>query len=348
MAYRCHSVTITVYRPLWYHGYLTKQHGEVDPSTQLFRSASIFGTGAQTFAMFLSIVTPLAVYRTFTLQGFIKRIGALILTLILLTALALTFTRGALLCVPASIIIMILFLPSRKVKISLLTAGAAIASLTVIFGFGTNNPIFERFLNQDVTTLNGRTYLWQATLEHFDPTRLLGYGLKASDTLLINLRVGFGGQVIDNATHNIFLEALYDTGIIGLLLLALALLILVISIIRKMRKTSPDHRLMLATALGIFFSMMVQSFETNDIWTQSIGPYFWICMALPFALCWTTPETPLESTKDNEVLLDEGEGILGKDEVLLGEDEGILDEEQTIPRIKALPKTEQEKASFNV
>lgn len=125
------------------YGYFTKQNGEVDPSTQLFRSASIFGTGAQTLAMFLSIVIPLAAYRAYTEGGF-KRAGYAMLVLLYLIALGLTFTRGALLCVPASLIIMIFFLPSRKVKVTLIGGIAATMSLVLLIGWAGSNPLFER------------------------------------------------------------------------------------------------------------------------------------------------------------------------------------------------------------
>ena len=223
---------------------------------------------------------------------------AYVLILLYLITLGLTFTRGTILCVPVSLIIIVLFLPSRKLKVAFIGGGGAIASLAVFLGAVSNNPLFERFFNSDITTLNGRTYLWQATLNHFDPSHILGYGLKASDALLINLRVGFGGLVIDNATHNIFLEALYDHGIIGLVLLTAALIALGIAIVRKMRRASPDHRMMLATASAIFFSMMFQSTETNDFWTQSIAPYFWIAMALPFAFYWDREEQPSKVAQD--------------------------------------------------
>src|SRR5262249_36413453 len=44
------------------YGYITHQRGEVDPETQLFRITSLF-TQATTFAFYLSLVIPLALYR---------------------------------------------------------------------------------------------------------------------------------------------------------------------------------------------------------------------------------------------------------------------------------------------
>jgi len=46
--------------------------------------------------------------------------------------------------------------------------------------------------------------------------------------------------------------------------------------------------------------MVLQSLEQNDFWEQSIGIYFWIVMALPFAICWST--TKQSSRTDKEAL----------------------------------------------
>jgi len=216
---------------------------------------------------------------------------------------------------------MILFLPSRKLKIGMLSGFAALAALVALVVTVGNVAIFGRFFNQDISTLNGRTLLWQAILNHFDPTQLLGNGLKASDVLLTNLRVGYNGGVIATAAHDIFLGALYDHGIIGLILLVLVFIALFASLIIGMRKATGDHRTLFVTALATLVSVFVQSVQTNDIWIQAVAIYFWIIMALPFALYWFTPKQLSET--DEEALEDEG----------------------TMPRMRAIQKAEWEKVS---
>ncbi|MBV9691381.1 MAG: O-antigen ligase family protein [Ktedonobacteraceae bacterium] len=273
------------------YGYFTKHGGVVDTSTSLFRISSVFADSPPTLAMFLSIIFPLILYRTFTLQGY-KRIFGVLLALLSLVTLVLTFSRGAYLSVAGSIIILVLFLPSKKLKVGILSTFGTLAAIAYLVLTVSHIPIFSRFLNPDVTTLNGRTYLWQAVIDHFDATRLLGYGLKGSDLLLTSVHVGFGRGLIATATHNIFLETLYDHGLIGVTLLVLTFVALAISLLTKVRDTSFDQRMLLAAVLAIFFNVLVQSNESNDIWNQSVGIYFWIAMALPFALCWSQVEPP--------------------------------------------------------
>ena len=281
------------------YGYFTRQNGAVDPTTSLFRIFSITGA-APALALFLSIIIPPAIYRASTVHGF-KRLGVSTLVFILLVALALTFTRSAFICVALSVIIMILFLPSRKMKIGLLAGVLVLAAGVVLLTTIGNVSIFSRFFNQDLATLNGRTYLWQALLDRFDPTQWLGHGLGAARLLLTNLHVGYGG-VIATSPSNLFLTALYDHGIIGLSLLTLLFIVLGVSLIAKMRKTTGDQRMLFVMALAVLVNMVVQSFDTNDFWAQSIGIYFWIIMALPFAVCWSTAK---QSSRTNKETLDE-------------------------------------------
>ena len=283
------------------YGYFTGQNGTPDPTTSLFRIFSIF-SAAPALALFLSIVIPPAIYRASTLHGF-KRLGVSILALIFLVAMCLTFTRSAFICIPLSSIIMILFLPSRKMKIGLLGSSLVLAVGVVLLATIGNISIFSRFFNQDLATLNGRTYLWQALLDRFDPTQLLGHGLSASRILLDNLHVGVSGGVIATSPSNLFLAALYDHGIIGLTLLTLVFIALGVSLIAGIRRATGEQRTLFVMALVVFVNMVLQSFEQNDFWAQSIGIYFWIIMALPFALCWSPPKQSSESDKET---LDEG------------------------------------------
>jgi len=285
------------------YGYFTKQNGVPDTQiSSLFRISSIFAQTPTAFATFLSIAIPLAFYRAITMQGF-KRVLGWGLLILFLMALVLTFTRGTYISVAVSILILILFLPSRKLKVGML---AGIVALGVIVAFVAsigNIPIFSRFLNQDISSLNGRTYLWNAILDHFDPTRLLGKGLNASDVLLTNLHVGTGSGVIGTAPHNLFLGTLYDHGIFGFILLTLVFLVLTFNLISGIRKTTGEQRILFAVALAVSVSMLIQDLEASEIWNQSVGIYFWIVMTLPFALCWS--KTQKQQSKTDQEILDE-------------------------------------------
>jgi O-antigen ligase len=268
------------------YGFFTEQNGIADPVVR-FRSFSVFGS-APTLSMFCSIVIPLAFYRFLFLRGF-KRVVVLLIMLLNLATLGLTFTRSTLITVPLSIIVIVFFLPWRKTKLRLLGTLVALGALGFLFIQINNIPLLSRFFQQDIGTLNGRTFLWQAILSHFDPTQILGNGLNASVVLLTNLRVSDSQGVIAVETHNLLLQTLYDQGIIGVILLSLVALALFASLITGVRKTTGAHRILFLTALTIFGSVVLQSLASNDLLNPAIAVYFWVSMALPFAVCWPIP-----------------------------------------------------------
>jgi O-antigen ligase len=217
---------------------------------------------------------------------------------------------------------MILCLPSRKMKIRLLSGILALGFLAVVLAIVYDIPIISRFFSGDIATLNGRTILWQAIFDHFDPAQLLGNGLLASNVLLTNLRVGFGGSVIADAPHSLFIGTLYDHGIIGVTLLALVFIVLFANLIAGVRKSSGEHRMLFATALAVFISMFLQSLSNSDFWFEAFAVYFWIAMALPFALTWYPPKLSTEPLE-----------------------EALADDEETVPRMRAIKPTGGEQLS---
>jgi len=275
------------------YGYITKHNGVFDPTTSLFRIYSIYNS-APPLAMFFSIIIPVAIYRTIILRG-LKRLVMSLSVLLLLVATILTFSRGALVSLPLSISVFILFLPSRKMKVALLSAMAALTVGIYALSKIIDIPIFSRFLNQDITTLNGRTFIWETLLSRFHPEQLLGNGLHASNILLTNL---YGGLIVATAPSNLFIGTLYDHGFIGLSLLILTFTSLFITIIRGVLRTRGEQRLLFVVALSILVSVLLQSIEVDDFWTQAVSIYFWIIMALPFALCWSKPDKVLDASDD--------------------------------------------------
>jgi murein biosynthesis integral membrane protein MurJ len=272
------------------YGYLTKQNGVLD-STGVFRAYSIYNA-APSLALLLSIIIPMAIYRTFTLRG-IKRLIGLMVTLILLAAVVVTFSRGAFLSLPVGIFIMICFLPSKMRK-GMLSAFVTVAVVLILLQTAGHIPLFDRFFSQNITSFNGRTYLWQALLQDFDPTQLLGHGLLASNAFLATLSVGN----IATAPSNLFIGTLYDHGIIGVILLSLIFIALLVSLVKGAFQTTGERRMLFAAAIAALICVLFQSQESNDFWIQAIAIYFWIFMALPFANCWLTPEPSLEQSTE--------------------------------------------------
>jgi len=281
------------------YSFITRQNGIVDSYTSLFRTFSIFNT-AGGLALFLALVIPLALYRTFTLQG-ILRIISLIGVFIFLVAAVLTFSRAEYISIPVSIAVMAWLVPSRQMRNALLSGVCVVVVVMILLTTIGNVPLLSRFASSDIATLNGRTILWQAVLSNFDATHLLGNGIRASDVLLINLHVGgIAGQGgIGTSPSDLFVGTLYDEGIIGLLLIILVFLALTVNLVAGMRKASGERRMLFVVALAVLASVVIHSLNSNDFWDQAISVYIWIIMVLPFALCWTETEKEDKSDADS-------------------------------------------------
>jgi murein biosynthesis integral membrane protein MurJ len=278
------------------YGYITRQNGVMDSTTSLFRIFSIFAA-APALALFLSILIPLALYRASTVRGW-KQAGTVLSVLLLLTTILLTFARGAFIAIPISVLVIVLLMPNRKTRITLIACTVGLALGVLLVMWMGDIPIFDRFLNQDVGTFNGRTLLWRALLDHFDPKQLLGNGLTASSQLLARLQVSLNGGLIANAPSNIFLGTLYDHGIIGLGLLLVMLIALLIGIIKGVRRTKGEQRMLFVVALAILVSVVLQLLEQDDFWVRAIGIYFWVIIALPFSRCWDSVEKASDDDDD--------------------------------------------------
>lgn len=281
------------------YGWFFQVDGVYDTNVStLFRTGSFY-SDPPTLAFVLSVIFPVAIYRVVTIKNFWGRIAILGCLASMLGAFLLTFSRGPSVSLVVSLFLLIFFLPSRNLRITLLGSTAILGAIGAMAAVFLDIPIIQRFFNNDLTTLNGRTLLWQALLDNFNPYHLLGEGLQASDVLLNKLQVGQGGGVIATAPHNLFLGTLYDDGLIGEALLVLLLATIAWTLLRKMFKGSVEHRLLSAAVFAAFINIFIQSFELTAFWMQSIGIYIWIIMALPFALCWDNEPRVIE--EDEEV-----------------------------------------------
>lgn len=270
------------------YNYLTGQGLIYDHFTALPRLVALFGS-APTLAMFLSVGIPLALYRVLTLQG-LRRLVPALLGCVLVVGVVLSDTRSAEIALPLGLLILFFCIPSLRIRVGLFVGLGGLLLGCVLLATIGHVPLFARFFNGDILTLNGRTYLWQAVLTHFDPANLLGTGLRGSDILLTRLQVRDQYGVIGTAAHSIFLETLYDHGIIGLLLLLALLVTLLVTLLKGLRSSRGERRLLFATALAIFISVLLQSIQSNDVLTDlPVGSYFWIAMALPFVFAWHMP-----------------------------------------------------------
>ena len=116
---------------------------------------------------------------------------------------------------------------------------------------------------QSLGTLTGRTTIWSDGLEMFTERPIAGMG---ANTFITSLEARGGGW---HAAHNIWVETAVETGIIGLLLLALAVITAVIPALQHRDFRTGFHAV-------LFLVLMTTSFVANLM----ISKAFWIGMAI--------------------------------------------------------------------
>ncbi|MGZ3679551.1 MAG: O-antigen ligase family protein [Ktedonobacterales bacterium] len=277
----CILVLFTVLAVYGIYSYVTHTNGGYDPTTGQFRIFIIYLDSAPSAALSLLLALPLALYRAITLRG-PMRVTVWCAVALLVIGIVLTFSRLALISIALIIIIMAPFLPSRKMLFSLLGGVMGLSILVGILAAVNNTSIFARFFNTDVATLNGRTVLWVALIKDFDPTHLLGNGMDAAHMFLVSAHL----EGIADVPSNLFVTALYDYGIIGVTLLGAVFVTLLINLMKGARNATGEHRVLYAVAVAVTLSVLIESLELDDFQAQSIGIYFWILSALPFADYW--------------------------------------------------------------
>jgi O-Antigen ligase len=292
----CILVLFTALAVYGIYSYATHTNGTIDPTTGQFRIFIIYLDSAPSAALSLLLALPLALYRAITLRG-PMRIAVWCAVALLVIAIVLTFSRLALISIALIFIVMAPFLPSRRMLVSLLGGVVGLIILVGILAAVHNTSIFARFFIADVATLNGRTVLWVAVIKNFDPTQLFGNGMDAAHMFLVSVHL----EGIADVPSNLFVTALYDYGIIGVMLLGATFATLLVSLMKGAWRATGEHRVLYAVAVAVTLSVLIESLELDDFQAQSIGIYIWILSALPFVDYWFQSPGPTRAS-DTEVV----------------------------------------------
>ena len=177
-----------------------------------------------------------------------------------------TYLRAAWMASLTSIVVLLLFTATPRIKrLSLLTAVVAILAILIF----KHDIMAYEFAKRGLTA---RDEIWKATLSRLADHWLTGYGagVKIDPVILTD------GQVIIKHTHNLYLEILYSTGLIGLGLMLLTSVSCVVKLFRE--RANLLATLWLSLLLGGLMAMLVDldSFvgAPNLIWI-----YFWMPVA---------------------------------------------------------------------
>ncbi|HYW90166.1 MAG TPA: O-antigen ligase family protein [Chloroflexota bacterium] len=245
-----------------------------DAGDGIYRVAGAFGWST-TLGYLLALGLPLAFALILGSAGY-ERVVATVCAAIMAAALALTFSRTSLVAAAAGCLVVAgLGRLSLRTLTGLGAGAAALAALAAIGGV----DVTARFLYGDsvleFATLNGRTVAWDALFDQ--SLTLFGHGLFAARDLLDQL---LSGAI---APHNVYLESLYDFGVVGATLLVWLHVALLVSLGRLARTPGPLRSIALG-GLGAVFASLLHGLTGSELWHFSVGAYFFLIAFLPLSL----------------------------------------------------------------
>lgn len=136
-------------------------------------------------------------------------------------SLYLTFSRQAYLAALVGIFLTLLLKVGSVVRtrtIVVLVLSSVLFGIVAEMKGGVSQDVIARGEGDDVTTLTGRTFIWRAAAELISERPFLGYGFGAGGAALEDYyAAGVAGWRTFN-THNGFLQAQLDLGVVGIFL----------------------------------------------------------------------------------------------------------------------------------
>lgn len=156
---------------------------------------------------------------TFNFRINIKLIYDILIVFIILHAMIYTDSRQVMLAVFLALIFLFWF-SNKSYFLILAKIGITfvLSTLIIINDYSALESLFVRSNQAELTTMTGRTFIWEKSFELISNSPLLGYGFNAGGEILKNNYTTYFGWSTSSA-HNALFHSLLDLGILGSFLL---------------------------------------------------------------------------------------------------------------------------------
>jgi O-antigen ligase len=233
-------------------------------------SIRALGTSADPNYLAASLLLPLslAVHGFLSPRRWLPRLGWLVVAAILVFGILVTGSRGAMVAVA----VMILFYMytrqvSRRMTIPLVAIFVALA-------FFLPDAFFTRMQNTLNTGGAGRTVIWQGGLVAFERHGLVGAGLSNfSNAYRENVGIAplYNGHYVMEP-HNIYLAVAVETGLVGLILLLIAVVGQLRAASRCRKETPNSVGSVIVAYEAACYAILVAAFFIGILWEK----WFWL------------------------------------------------------------------------
>jgi O-antigen ligase len=166
--------------------------------------------------------------------------------------------------------VVVVLVASRRFGFLLFVGVLAGAALLSPYGMGIYEFLRRGQTDGTISTLSGRTTYWEESFQALQGNWLNGYGANAGGRFV--LQTALGEEEV-STTHNMYVEALVDIGVVGLILLVTGIVVtwLWLFKLRSYAMKDPIGRLLWLESLGVFTILMVRSmFSVSFIWSQTV------------------------------------------------------------------------------
>lgn len=240
------------------------------------RIFSIF-TSPNVLGSYLMIFIPVALALLFTTRGRLSRLGVAALLLVLLTAEALTFSRGAWLALLLALLVFSLLY--RPWLLAALAAGAlAVPKLVPAVGARISYMLSSAYIAS--SNRAGRLARWQNALDLWQQNLWFGLGYGRFGGAVAARRIP-GAYYVDN----FYLKTAVETGLVGLLALLWLLLSVLRTLLDSWHRIGGDRlKLLAAGLLAGLCGVMAHNLVENIFEAPVMAAQFWLLAGLTAAL----------------------------------------------------------------
>ncbi len=183
-----------------------------------------------TLASFLMMIFPFSVFYSIFCKK--ARIISSIVSLLILFAFILTFSKGGAIALVLSWMIFLIVRVKKTHKIMAVIAFVFLIVLTILFAYNNNYIVDKIKPFQD--SLNARVDYWQAGLQMIKEKPLLGFGLGSFGRVYSKYKLPKAEET--QAAHNNFLQIWTELGIVGLLIFLSIFVFYFVEMNRRIRK----------------------------------------------------------------------------------------------------------------
>lgn len=195
--------------------------------------------------------------------------------------LVLSQARSAILGVAVAVLFMVLAVPrlrKRQVAVILLVAASLYTSLDYLVAYVRRGQSEALLAN-----LSGRVPYWEAALELTSRSPLIGSGAYAAGRFGV---LEVMGETRASSLHNTWVEVLVGSGVVGLVLLAVAVVVLLFTLLRFVRtsRDSDRGRLVVEVCAVLMFELTRSAFTSGAIMWHPANRFF---LAVVVYMVWT-------------------------------------------------------------